>query len=163
MKYTLCFIRRGDELLMLNRIKKSEMGLWNGVGGSIEPGETPEQCVIREVSEETEIRLNRVAYVGSVTWIHSTLGMSGMHVFIAEVPVDFIFETPLLVDEGVLDWKYIHWILNPDNQGISNKIKDFLPHMLEGHIYDHRYFYDVSDVNIRSERIEKYLNQDERR
>ncbi len=51
-KQTLCFIRRNDELLMLNREYKPTLGLWNGVGGKIEGNETPLECVIREVKEE---------------------------------------------------------------------------------------------------------------
>ena len=58
---TLCYIRRdhpehGPQTLMLHRIKKANdmhAGKWNAPGGKIEPGETPEACVIREVKEET--------------------------------------------------------------------------------------------------------------
>ena len=51
LKYTLCFIRRGDEILMLNREKPSWMGMWNGVGGRMEANETPKECILREVWE----------------------------------------------------------------------------------------------------------------
>jgi 8-oxo-dGTP diphosphatase len=52
---TLCYIRRGGKTLMIHRVKKPNdmhQGKWNGLGGKLEPGETPEECVIREIREE---------------------------------------------------------------------------------------------------------------
>ena len=57
---TLCYIERDGCWLMLHRTKKKDDGnhdKWIGVGGHIEPGETPEACVLREVQEETGLRL----------------------------------------------------------------------------------------------------------
>ena len=57
---TLCYIFKDDEILMLHRTKKAQdihKGKWNGLGGKFEAGETPEQCVIREVLEESGLRL----------------------------------------------------------------------------------------------------------
>ena len=51
--FTLCFLCYEEEILMLHRRFPPNQGLWNGVGGHIEPGETPHQAVIREVREET--------------------------------------------------------------------------------------------------------------
>ena len=53
---TLCYLSKGNQTLMLNRNKKNNdihKGKWNGLGGKFESGETPEQCVIREVKEES--------------------------------------------------------------------------------------------------------------
>lgn len=50
---TLCFIRKDDEILMLNREKAPLQGLWNGVGGKMEENETPMACILREIEEET--------------------------------------------------------------------------------------------------------------
>ena len=56
MKFaTLCYIRRAGQTLMLHRNKKpNDMheGKWNGLGGEFEPGESPEECITREVREE---------------------------------------------------------------------------------------------------------------
>ncbi len=47
-KYTICFIKKGKKILLLNRNKKPNMGMWNGVGGKIEDNETPYEGIIRE-------------------------------------------------------------------------------------------------------------------
>ena len=57
---TLCYIERAGKVLLLHRTRKNEdpnHGKWIGVGGHIEPGETPEVCVLREVLEETGLKL----------------------------------------------------------------------------------------------------------
>jgi 8-oxo-dGTP diphosphatase len=53
---TLCYVKKDGKTLMLHRIKKKNdphQGKWNGLGGKMEEGETPEECVIREVKEES--------------------------------------------------------------------------------------------------------------
>lgn len=53
---TLCYLRRGGHTLMLHRVKKADdmhAGKWNGLGGKFEPGESPEDCAIREIFEES--------------------------------------------------------------------------------------------------------------
>jgi 8-oxo-dGTP diphosphatase len=53
---TLCYLKRNGQTLMMHRIKKPDdmhMGKWNGLGGKLLPGETPEQCALREVEEES--------------------------------------------------------------------------------------------------------------
>ena len=56
---TLCYIEKDNKYLMLKRVKKKEdinKGKWIGVGGHFEEGESPEECVCREVLEETGLR-----------------------------------------------------------------------------------------------------------
>ena len=58
---TLCYVRRDGQTLMLHRVKKANdmhQGKWNGLGGKLDPGETPEECAVREIFEEsgTEVR-----------------------------------------------------------------------------------------------------------
>ena len=131
LKYTLCFIRRGDEILMLNRQKPSWMGMWNGVGGRMDDGETPKECVIREVWEETGIEIDDVRDCGIVTWEAGGKDFGGMHVFLAQVPEDFDYPTPRGTEEGILDWKLIDWLMNPENTGVIKNIQRFLPKMLK--------------------------------
>ena len=57
---TLCYIEHAGRVLLLHRTRRDEdpnRGKWIGVGGHIEPGETPEECALREVREETGLRL----------------------------------------------------------------------------------------------------------
>lgn len=57
---TMCYIRHNGRVLMLHRIKKAvdiNQGKWIGVGGKIEPGESPDECICREALEETGLTL----------------------------------------------------------------------------------------------------------
>lgn len=68
---TLCYIERDGKYLMLHRTKKENdpsHDLWMGVGGHFEPGESPEDCVLREVKEETGLTLTEYALRGIVTF-----------------------------------------------------------------------------------------------
>ena len=142
LKYTICFIKKNDRILLLNRNKKPNMGLWNGVGGKIESNESPYDGIIRETWEETGIKLEEAVYAGNVIWKSET-GESGMYVFLAELPERIMIDTPIQVEEGVLDWKKIDWILNPDNHGVVSNIQLFLPKMLRGEYeLEHQFFYE---------------------
>ncbi len=66
---TICYIEKDNQYLMLYRNKKKEdynKGKWIGVGGKIECGETPEQCILREVREETGLILTAYQYRGII-------------------------------------------------------------------------------------------------
>ena len=57
---TLCYVKHNNHTLMVYRNKKPgdiHAGKWNGLGGKFEPGETPEECVIREVREESGLEI----------------------------------------------------------------------------------------------------------
>lgn len=66
---TLCYIERAGQYLMLHRVKKEcdvNRDKWVGIGGHIEPGETPEQCLLREVRQETGLTLTRYRACGEI-------------------------------------------------------------------------------------------------
>ena len=68
---TLCYIENDERYLMLHRIKKQadvNKGKWIGVGGKLESGEAPEECLIREVKEETGLTLNYYDFRGVLTF-----------------------------------------------------------------------------------------------
>lgn len=68
---TLCYLQRDGKTLMLHRIKKDRdihAGKWNGLGGKLEAGETPEECVIREVREESGLTIERPRLCGVMTF-----------------------------------------------------------------------------------------------
>jgi 8-oxo-dGTP diphosphatase len=68
---TLCYLRKNGQTLMLHRIKKENdmhAGKWNGLGGKLEPGETPEECAIREIQEESGLRAVNLTMKGLLTF-----------------------------------------------------------------------------------------------
>lgn len=129
---TLCFIKRKDEILMLNRENAPTKGLWNGVGGKIEQGESPLECVIREVKEETDMDIteNQTQYKGIITWEVDKIRFGGLYVFLVEIDEEVIYHTPKKVDEGILDWKSVSWLLSEKNFGVGEMIPYFLPAIL---------------------------------
>ena len=72
MKFSvLCYIRDGQRTLMIHRINRPEdmhYGKWNAPGGKFEQGETPEECCLREVFEETGLTLKSVNLRGILTF-----------------------------------------------------------------------------------------------
>ena len=100
---SLCYIERGGKYLMLHRVKKTvdeNKDKWIGIGGKFEEGESPEDCVMREVSEETGLTLNSWQYRGIVTFVSDEWGTEYMHLFTSDV----FSGTPRECDEGVLEW-----------------------------------------------------------
>ncbi|MGP4081995.1 NUDIX hydrolase [Pseudalkalibacillus sp. R45] len=132
IRFCICFLIKGSQVLMLNRNKAPNKGLWNGVGGKLELDETPEQSVIREVSEETGYRISSPYYGGIVRWEVDDKEIGGMHVFIVNISDEVTYPTPEKMDEGILDWKELSWVLDEDNQGVVSNIRHFLPDMLQG-------------------------------
>lgn len=104
MKHTtLCYLRRGDDVLMLHRVKKENdlnRDKWIGVGGHFEDKESPEDCVLREVLEETGLTLTHYAYRGIVTFVSDLAPTEYMHLFTA----DAFTGTLRTCAEGVLEW-----------------------------------------------------------
>ena len=84
---TLCYVQKDNKYLMLHRIKKEEdvnEGKWIGIGGRIEDGETPEQCLVREAMEETGLNLTSYQYRGIVHFRSQDYEDEDMHLFTAD-------------------------------------------------------------------------------
>ena len=110
---TLCYIENNDQYLMLHRvIKKNDVNKdkWIGVGGHFEDGESPEECVLREVKEETGYTLTSYQYRGLVTFVFADVETEYMSLFTA----DGFEGEPIPCNEGVLEWVDIEkvWKLN---------------------------------------------------
>ena len=100
---TLCYLERGDEYLMLHRVKKvhdMNHDKWIGVGGKFEEGESPEECMLREVQEETGLTLTAWRYRGIVTFVSNEWSGEYMHLFTA----DGYSGALKSCDEGELEW-----------------------------------------------------------
>ena len=100
---TLCYIQKDDRCLMLHRIKKENdvnKDKWIGIGGKIEEGETPQDCILREAKEETGLSLTDVKYRGIVHFRSDEYEAEDMHLFTSDAFEGEIIEC----DEGVLEW-----------------------------------------------------------
>jgi 8-oxo-dGTP diphosphatase len=100
---TLSYIERDGKYLMLHRTKKVEdenMDKWIGIGGKFEDKESPEDCVLREVKEETGLTLTSFKYRGIVTFVSDIWPTEYMHLFTADGFTGDISDC----DEGDLEW-----------------------------------------------------------
>ncbi len=100
---TLCYMERDNQYLMLHRVsKKNDVNKdkWIGVGGHFEAQESPEECLLREVWEETGYRLTSYQYRGLVTFVYGKDVTEYMSLFTA----DGFEGEPHACDEGVLEW-----------------------------------------------------------
>lgn len=100
---SLCYIERGDEYLMLHRVKKQNdinKDKWIGIGGKFQEGESPEDCMRREMLEETGLSALKWRYRGIVTFVPEGGETEYMHLF----TVSDYSGTPRDCDEGELAW-----------------------------------------------------------
>lgn len=100
---TLCHIEKEGKYLMLHRVKKENdlnHDKWVGIGGKFEDKESPEECNLREVFEETGLTLNAYRYCGIVTFISDKWETEYMHIFHS----DNFSGTVKECDEGNLEW-----------------------------------------------------------
>ncbi|MBR5596420.1 MAG: 8-oxo-dGTP diphosphatase [Lachnospiraceae bacterium] len=100
---TLCYIEKNESYLMMHRVKKENdinQDKWVGVGGKLEEGESPEDCLLREVREETGLVLKQFQYRGFITFISNKWGTEYMHLFTATEYEGEIKEC----EEGNLEW-----------------------------------------------------------
>ena len=111
MKNTsLCYIERDGQYLMLHRIKKEHdenHDKWIGIGGKFEQAESPEDCVLREVREETGLRLTQYRYCGIITFVSDRWQTEYMHLFHATGFTGTLRQC----DEGQLEWIAIDRLL----------------------------------------------------
>ena len=84
---TLCYIEKGDQYLMLHRVKKEHdinKDKWIGVGGKFEDKESPEDCLFREVREETGLTLTSWKFRGIITFVTDRYETEFMHLYTAD-------------------------------------------------------------------------------
>ena len=101
---TLCYIEKDGKYLMMHRIKKDNdenRDKWIGIGGKIENGESPHECIRREILEETGLTVTNPEYRGLITFISNEFEQQFMHLFVAK---DFSGTLNESCDEGKLEW-----------------------------------------------------------
>ena len=139
--YNLCFITRrtleGLEVLMLFRKKDPNKSKWNGIGGKIEAGETIDDSMMREIREETGLRVKNLEFRGMVTWNHS----GGMYVYRAEYTGGEFIDC----EEGILEWKPYHWVM--ESSEVVSNIKHYLATILfESSLFEFACTYNESNL-----------------
>lgn len=100
---TLCYIKCNGKTLMLHRTKKENdenAGKWVGIGGKLEAGESPEDCLVREVREETGLTLESYTFRGLVTFVSDVWGTEYMCLYTGAVSEEKAGEC----SEGDLRW-----------------------------------------------------------
>lgn len=100
---TICYIEQDDKYLMLHRIKKHQdvnEGKWIGVGGKMEAGESPDECIAREVLEETGLTLVQPRLRGIITFISAVWDDELIFLYTGQAEGAMLPDC----DEGVLRW-----------------------------------------------------------
>lgn len=136
---TVCYIERKGKYLMLHRTKKQNdinKEKWLGIGGKFQDKESPEDCIIREVKEETGLTLNSVSLRGILTFINTICETEYIYVFTSN---DF---TGKLIEcnEGELQWvdkdKVTSLNLWEGDKIFIEKIKEDTPFFTIKYLYD---------------------------
>lgn len=100
---TLCYIEKDGSYLMMHRTKKEQdenAGKWIGIGGHMKEDETPEECVRREIVEETGLTVEDLKLRGVLTFILPAWGNELTFLYTASTKEEVSRECP----EGVLKW-----------------------------------------------------------
>ena len=124
--FTLCFLTRADQVLLLKRRRPPNQGLWNGVGGHVEPGEAPLDACLREVREETGYRLTSARFAGLLTWRGFEIPAGGLYLFTARAPAGPV----TACDEGQLQWHDWAWMLTSPE--VVSNLHVVGPHLRSG-------------------------------
>ena len=103
LQTTLCYLEKDDSYLMLHRVSKKQdvnKDKWIGVGGKFKPGEAPEECLLREVLEETGLMLSSYQFRGVLTFCCDLAEPEYIFLYTSDQ-----FEGSLKeCDEGTLTW-----------------------------------------------------------
>ena len=137
---TLCFVKKEDKILMINRNKPPFMGIWNALGGHLENNETPQQCALREIYEESNIIVDNATLISVSTWNYDD---DEIYVYVSELPQNFETSAyPIKIDEGIIDFKDIDWIIHEKNFGVIADLRVFLKDIKEKKSNNYHLVYD---------------------
>lgn len=169
---TLCYMEKGNQYLMLHRVKKEHdinKDKWIGVGGKFEDKESPEDCLLREVREETGLTLTSWKFRGIITFVTDRYETEFMHLYTADGWEGEMIEC----NEGNLEWlekkevfnlkvwegdKIFIWLMQHDAPFFSLRLEyvgdELVSYALNG-VY-HRQNYEGQ--NMYQEFLETYKN-----
>ena len=136
---TLCYVKRDGHTLMIHRNKRPNdihEGKWNGLGGKFEAGESPENCVIREVGEESGLTIRAPHLHGILTFTNFKGNDWYVFVYTAE---NFTGELLDDVPEGKLEWIRDDEILRLP---LWDSDQVFLPWVSQGRFFSGKFNYD---------------------
>jgi len=142
MPATLMFVVRGDEVLLIEKLRGIGQGKINGPGGKIDPGETPYECVVRECQEELHITPLNPIKMGELWFAMSDIPDIHCHVFMAN---DFE-GTPTATDEAIPVWTKISEI--PWDKMWEDDAH-WLPQMLAGHQFLGKFVFEGERIQWR--------------
>ncbi len=137
---TLCYLRHENEVLMLHRNTRPDdlhFGRYNGLGGKCETGESPRECALREIHEESGLRPRRLRFAGHILFPL----FDGRHDWSVFLFCGYEAEGKLLaqVKEGTLEWV-------PEPQLLSLPLwegdRHFLPWVMAGRRFMARFDYE---------------------
>lgn len=158
LKYTICFPRVGNKVLMVYRNNEPNKNLWNGLGGKLEPGETAKVSVKREMMEEAEMDLSKaidIYFAGIVTWNKPEEPdlRVGMYAFVADLPENYeTWTADKETREGLLAWKDQLWPSDVENEKVVNNIPHFLSPMLRKD-KPQEYYFDYEGHKLREYKV----------
>ncbi|MGN1281176.1 MAG: NUDIX hydrolase [Succinivibrio sp.] len=101
---TICYLQKDNRYLMMHRVKKDNdinKDKWIGIGGHLEQGESPEECIARETFEETGLTLNSQKLRGIITFVSNVYQTVYMFLYTSD---DFSGEINSSCSEGNLEW-----------------------------------------------------------
>lgn len=139
---TLCYIKKDGKTLMLHRTKKENdmhEGKWVGVGGKIEKGESPEECAVREVFEETGLKAEELKLRGLLTFpdFNNSEDWYG-YLYVVEKFSGEIIESP----EGDLKWVEDSKLFELD---MWEGDELFMRWMMEDRMFSAKFVYDENE------------------
>ena len=141
---TLCFVKKDNKILMINRNKPPFMGMWNALGGHLEDNETPKECAIREIYEESNVKVDNAELISISTWNYDD---DEIYVYISNLSDDFdISSYPIKINEGIIDFKDIDWIIHEKNYGVIADLRVFLKDIKENQKNNYHLVYDESKL-----------------
>lgn len=137
---TLCYVKDGSNTLMLHRVKRDgdfHKGKWNGLGGKFEAHETPEDCVKREVWEESGLVIDHLNYHGLILFSNFNHDDWYVWVYSADQFHGQLIEDPV---EG-----HLHWIPDDEVESLNLWPSDhiFLPWLKEPRVFSAHFRFDV--------------------